>query len=66
MVKTSVSGGIAHNLAQAAVAAILTVTPQVSYYVPFLVISGAVSGFFTGILCSLLMLRLKPARNTRP
>lgn len=59
MVKVSVSGGIAHNMAQAAVAAILTATPQVSYYIPFLVISGAVSGFFIGILCSLLMRRLK-------
>ncbi len=65
MVKVSVSGGIAHNLAQAAVAAMLTVTPQVSYYIPFLVISGAVSGFFTGVLCSLLVFHLKPAGNTR-
>ena len=63
MVKVSVSGGIAHNMAQAAVAAVLTATPQVSYYIPFLVISGAVSGFFIGILCSLLMLRLRAFDN---
>lgn len=63
MVKVSVSGGISHNMAQAAVAAALTSTPQVSYYIPFLVISGAVSGFFIGILCSLLILRLKPIDN---
>lgn len=61
MVKVSVSGGIAHNMAQAAVAAVLTSTPQISYYIPFLVISGAVSGFFMGMLCSLLMRRLKSA-----
>lgn len=63
MVKVSVSGGIAHNMAQAAVAAVLTATPQVSYYIPFLVISGAVSGFFIGVLCSALMLRLRAFDN---
>ncbi len=62
-IKVSVTGGIAHNMAQAAVAAALTATPQVSYYIPFLVISGAISGFFIGLLCSLLMQRLHAGEN---
>lgn len=61
VIKVSVSGGIAHNMAQAAVAVFLTATPQVSYYIPFLVVLGAVSGFFIGLLCTLLLRRAKPA-----
>ena len=63
MVKVSVSGGIAHNMAQAAVAFFLTSTPQVSYYIPFLVVLGTVSGFFIGLLCSLVLRRMMPVGN---
>lgn len=57
IVKASVLGAVAHNMAQAAVAFWLTGTPQVVYYIPFLVVAGAVSGFITGIVCNLLLNR---------
>jgi len=63
MVKVSVAGGIAHNMAQAAVAFFLTATPQVSYYIPPLVLLGAVSGFFIGLLCSVVLQRMMPIDN---
>lgn len=63
VIKVSVSGGVAHNMAQAAVAVLITSTPQVSYYIPFLVVLGAVSGFFIGLLCSFLLSRI-PAGQT--
>ncbi len=65
IVKVSVSGGIAHNMAQAGVAFFLTATPQVSYYIPPLVVIGAVSGFFIGMLCTLLLRRMTPAATSK-
>lgn len=65
LVKTSVVGGITHNLAQLLAAALLTATPQVSYYLPVLVLTGTVCGFFIGVVCTLVFTRLKiPVRST--
>ncbi len=64
LVKTSVVGGITHNLAQLFMAALLTATPQVGYYLPVLALMGAVCGFFIGLVCALVFARLKlPNRN---
>ncbi|MGI6152319.1 MAG: Gx transporter family protein [Christensenellaceae bacterium] len=60
MVKTSVVGGVAHNMMQVLAAFLLTDTPQVGYYIPFLIIAGAVSGFCMGVLCGLILRRLPP------
>ena len=59
LIKVSVLGGITHNLMQLLAAALLTATPQVSYYLPFLLLTGAVCGFFIGILTSLVLNRVK-------
>ena len=54
LIKVSVTGGITHNLMQLVCAALLTATPQVSYYLPVLILMGAVCGFFMGLLLSLI------------
>ena len=59
VIKTSVLGGVSHNLMQLVCAALLTATPQVSYYVPVLVLTGTVCGFFVGVLCTLVSRRLR-------
>lgn len=59
LIKVSVLGGITHNLMQLLAAALLTATPQVSYYLPFLLLTGAVCGFFVGILTGLVLNRVK-------
>lgn len=58
LIKVSVTGGITHNLMQLTCAALLTATPQVSYYLPVLILMGAVCGFFMGLLCALVFSRL--------
>lgn len=59
VIKTSVLGGVSHNLMQLVCAVLLTATPQVSYYVPVLVLTGTVCGFFVGVLCTLVFRRLR-------
>lgn len=59
-VGVSILGGIFHNIGQLAVAGILLGTNAL-YYFPVLLISGAVMGFFTGILCSQLIKYTKKA-----
>jgi len=45
---TGAVGGLTHNLGQLAVAFALTVTPGVLAYLPFLTLSGILTGLFTG------------------
>lgn len=59
IIKTSVVGGIVHNLAQLFSAILITSTPQVSYYMPVLVLMGTICGFFIGVVCTLVFRRLK-------
>ena len=59
VIKASVLGGISHNLMQLACAALLTATPQVSYYLPVLVLTGTMCGFFVGVLCALVFRRIR-------
>lgn len=46
---TSVFGAIAHNIGQITAAVLLTSTLQVAAYLPVLIISGVITGAFTGI-----------------
>ncbi|HBU11551.1 MAG TPA: heptaprenyl diphosphate synthase [Clostridiales bacterium] len=55
VIKVSVMGGVTHNLMQVLVAVFITSTPQAAYYLPVLAAAGAVSGFFMGVLCKLLL-----------
>jgi heptaprenyl diphosphate synthase len=46
---TSICGAIAHNAAQVAVAIIITGTPALLSYMPFLLLSAVITGLFTGL-----------------
>ena len=50
LIATSIAGGVAHNLGQFFVAASVLSFESVSAYLPILIISGLVAGFFIGII----------------
>ena len=56
---TSMTGAIFHNLGQILVAFLLTGVPAVMVYLPFLLLSGLVTGLFIG-LCAHFTLRFLP------
>ena len=51
---TGAAGGLAHNMGQLLVAFFLTATPGIMAYLPFLVLSGIITGFFTGLVTTFL------------
>lgn len=53
---TSILGGIFHNVGQLLAALLITAVPGVVVYLPYLLVSGAVTGLFTG-LCARFALR---------
>ena len=53
----SICGGLAHNLGQILVA-ILILGSSLTYYLPYLLLGGCVSGFFIGFLAALTLSRL--------
>lgn len=53
---TSILGGIFHNIGQLLAAWLITAVPGVLVYLPYLLISGAVTGLFTG-LCARFALK---------
>ncbi len=55
----SMLGAAAHNIGQIAVAAAIVRTPAVAAYLPILMVSGIVTGLFTGVCAQLLLERLK-------
>ena len=58
-VGVSIIGGVTHNAAQIAVAAIVMETSQIVYYLPALIISGTLSGALIGIGGAVLIKKLK-------
>ncbi len=64
-VGVSIIGGISHNAAQIAVAAAITETATVAYYLPPLIISGTITGAAIGIGGGLLIKKLKLRRHTK-
>jgi heptaprenyl diphosphate synthase len=50
----SITGAISHNLGQILTAAVITVSPAVLVYLPYLLISGMITGCFIGFLAWLL------------
>ena len=54
-------GGMCHNLGQLAVAILLTGTPSLVVYLPWLLLCGMGAGLFTG-LCVQLLLKKLPER----
>ena len=56
----SAFGAVAHNIGQLAAAALLAGTWGVFAYLPILLVSGAITGLFTGLCAQFLLARLKP------
>jgi len=54
----SVLGGAVHNIGQIIVAAIVMQTPRIVYYLPVLLISGAIAGIAVGVVSKIVVERL--------
>lgn len=54
----SVIGAITHNIGQIIAAVIITGTPEITIYLPVLIISGIITGAFTGLAAQVLTERL--------
>ena len=59
IVGVSMLGGVCHNIAQIAVAAVVMSTVRIVYYLPILLVSGLVTGFLTGVLSKSVCERIK-------
>ena len=58
-VTVSVLGGVTHNAGQIAVASVILETNVLSYYLPFLILSGTVAGIAVGVAAAVLIKRLE-------
>lgn len=58
-VGVSVVGGVFHNVGQIVVAMLVIESVKLVYYLPVLVISGAVTGFLVGVLVTQVLCRLE-------
>lgn len=54
----SMAGGVAHNLGQLLVAALIVSTMKLFYYFPVLLFSGMISGILIGILTHMILKKL--------
>ena len=59
IVGASVAGGISHNIGQIIMAIILMHNSVISYYLPFLIISGIVTGVVIGLVSAKIVERVK-------
>lgn len=57
---TGIFGALAHNIGQICIACLLLSTPGVFAYLPFLIISGSITGLFTGLSAHYAAKYLKP------
>lgn len=57
-VAVSVAGGVLHNAGQIAVACWLLGTNAIAYYLPFLILSGVISGVLIGLVAAILVKRI--------
>lgn len=55
----SMFGAMAHNLGQMGAALLITRTPAVAAYLPVLLLSGLITGVFTGLCAQFLLARLR-------
>jgi len=58
-VAVSVSGGIMHNIGQIGAASVIMGTNVVSYYLPFLILSGTIAGIVVGVASAILIKKVK-------
>lgn len=54
----SAISAVAHNIGQITVAIVVTSTVQIVFYLPILIISGIITGIFTGLCAQFLLFRL--------
>ena len=59
IVGVSVAGGISHNIGQIIMAIILMHNSVISYYLPFLIIGGIVTGVVIGLVSAKIVERVK-------
>ena len=52
------TGGVLHNVGQIAMACYLLGTNKLSYYLPFLMLSGILAGIVIGIVAAILVKRI--------
>lgn len=57
-VGVSVAGGVAHNVGQLIVAAVVLETSRLIYYLPVLLISGTIAGIFVGVVAGEIIKRV--------
>ncbi len=57
---TSIIGALFHNMAQLFVAYLITAVPGVLVYLPFLLLSGIITGLFTGLCAHFTLKYLLP------
>ena len=51
-------GAVAHNIGQIVAAVFITQTPGVAAYLPVLLVSGILTGLFTGLCAQFLLQRI--------
>lgn len=59
VLSVSIAGGLSHNVGQIAVAAAVVSNYHILYYIPVLLVAGAITGLLIGILSQELILRLE-------
>lgn len=59
IVGVSIIGGVAHNIGQILIAIRIVNNTKLIFYLPFLLVSGAVTGILIGIIGSIIVVRLK-------
>ncbi len=59
----SVLGAVAHNIGQIGAAVLITRTPAIAAYLPILMVSGILTGLFTGLCAQFLLARLKKLKE---
>ena len=63
IIGVSLSGGVFHNVGQIIVAMLVLETTQLVYYLPALMVAGTVTGFFVGLLGTMITERIKKGIN---
>lgn len=59
----SMFGAISHNIAQLMVAFLIVKVNVIFYYIPFLILFGALTGCLNGILAKIILERIKKRKN---
>jgi len=62
----SIFGAIGHNIGQIMMALLLLKTPQLIWYLPVLIISAVITGFFTGTVAQITLKQLRKMNYVKP